>query len=62
VFLELCAALYAAGVRTKAVNYIYGLGGRDVLPADVERVVQELQQLADTGKVASLVSYLGLRE
>jgi pyruvate ferredoxin oxidoreductase alpha subunit len=62
VFLELCAALYAAGSKTKAINYIYGLGGRDVLPVDVERVIHELKQVADSGEVTSLVSYLGLRE
>ncbi|MBM4431788.1 MAG: pyruvate ferredoxin oxidoreductase [Chloroflexi bacterium] len=62
VFLETCAALYAAEAKTKAVNYIYGLGGRDVFPEYIESVASDLQQIAETGKVKSLVSYLGLRE
>jgi pyruvate ferredoxin oxidoreductase alpha subunit len=62
VFLELAAALYAGGSKTKAVNYVYGLGGRDVFPDYIERVAQDLQGIADTGKVVSLVNYLGLRE
>jgi pyruvate ferredoxin oxidoreductase alpha subunit len=62
VFLELGAALYAASAKVKAVNYIYGLGGRDVMPDYIERVAQDLQEIANTGKVKSLVNYLGLRE
>jgi len=62
VFLELCAALFAAGASSKAVNFIYGLGGRDVLPDDIKSVATELRQIVETGKVKSLVNYLGLRE
>jgi len=62
VFLEVCAALFAAGATTKVVNYIYGLGGRDVFPDHIEQVASDLREIADTGKVKSLVNYLGLRE
>jgi len=62
IFLELCAALFAAGAAPKVVNYIYGLGGRDVLPVYIEQVASDLREIADTGKVRSLVNYLGLRE
>lgn len=62
VFLEVCAALFAAGAAQKVVNYIYGLGGRDVLPEYIERVASDLREIAETGKVKTLVNYLGLRE
>jgi pyruvate ferredoxin oxidoreductase alpha subunit len=62
LFLEVCAALFAAGSKTKAVNYIYGLGGRDTFPQYFERVAGDLQEVAATGKVKSMVNYLGLRE
>ncbi len=62
LFLEVCAALFAAGVKTKAVNYIYGLGGRDVFPEHFEQAARDLQEVAATGKVKSMVNYLGLRE
>ncbi len=62
LFLEVCAALFAAGSSTKVVNYIYGLGGRDIFPQHFEQVASDLQEIAETGKVKSLVSYLGLRE
>lgn len=62
LFLEVCAALFAAGSSTKVVNYIYGLGGRDIFPQHFEQVASDLQEIAATGKVKSLVGYLGLRE
>jgi len=62
MFLEVSAALFAGGSQAKAVNYIYGLRGRDVIPEHIEQVASDLQEVADTGKVKSLVNYLGLRE
>jgi pyruvate ferredoxin oxidoreductase alpha subunit len=62
LYLEVCAALFAAGLATKAVNYIYGLGGRDVFPEHFEQVASDLQAIVATGRIESLVGYLGLRE
>jgi pyruvate ferredoxin oxidoreductase alpha subunit len=62
LFLEVCAALFAAGLDAKVVNYIYGLGGRDIFPQHIEQVASDLQDIASTGKIKSLVNYLGLRE
>jgi pyruvate ferredoxin oxidoreductase alpha subunit len=63
LYLELCAALFAAGNgTTRVVDYIFGLGGRDIIPAYIEQVTQDLAEIAETGKVKSAVNYLGLRE
>lgn len=63
LFLELCAGLFAAGnTTTKVADYIFGLGGRDIVPAHIERVAQDLTEIAETGEVKSVVNYLGLRE
>ena len=63
LFLELCAALFATGnSKTRVVDYIFGLGGRDLIPAHIERLARDLQAIAATGEVKQLVSYLGLRE
>jgi pyruvate ferredoxin oxidoreductase alpha subunit len=63
LYLELCAALFAAGnTTTKVANYIFGLGGRDIIPAYIEQVAQDLAEIAETGEVKAPVSYLGLRE
>ena len=63
LYLELCAALFAAGnTTTRVADYIFGLGGRDIIPAYIEQVAQDLAEMAETGEVKSPVSYLGLRE
>ncbi len=63
LYLELCAALFAAGnTTTRVADYIFGLGGRDIIPAYIEQVAQHLAEIAETGEVKSPVSYLGLRE
>ncbi|HNV34489.1 MAG TPA: pyruvate ferredoxin oxidoreductase [Bacillota bacterium] len=46
----------------KIVNYIYGLGGRDVTEQNIHSVFEDLKTIADTGKVANQVTYLGVRE
>jgi len=62
VFLDVCTALNVYGVATRALNYVYGLGGRDVLPRHIHQAFQDLLQVARTGEIAPAVRYLGLRE
>lgn len=63
LYLELAAAFAAHGnCSTQMVDYIFGLGGRDVVPAHIEQVVRDLQEIVRTGKRGPLVRYLGLRE
>ncbi|MGN0297859.1 MAG: transketolase C-terminal domain-containing protein [Lachnospiraceae bacterium] len=59
---ELMAALYRAKVTAEAVNIVYGLCGRDVTVADIERVYEALRQMAAGTKKFSEYPYLGLRE
>jgi pyruvate ferredoxin oxidoreductase alpha subunit len=62
LFLELCAALKIYDSQMPIVNYIFGLGGRDIVPSQIERVFRDLLKIADTGEVENLVTYLGVRE
>ncbi|MGC8838912.1 MAG: pyruvate ferredoxin oxidoreductase [Anaerolineae bacterium] len=62
LFLELCAATRIYGGSMPIVDYIFGLGGRDILPREIERVFRDLLRIRDTGKVERLVTYLGVRE
>lgn len=63
LFTEITSAMYAKGVvAPKVINYIYGLGGRDVRSNDIEVVYNELLKIAGTGKVDSVYNYLGVRE
>ncbi|MGQ9458782.1 MAG: pyruvate ferredoxin oxidoreductase [Anaerolineae bacterium] len=62
LFLELCAAMRIYGGDMPIVNYIFGLGGRDIVPREIEQVFRDLLRIRDTGKVERLVTYLGVRE
>jgi pyruvate ferredoxin oxidoreductase alpha subunit len=64
LFLDLCASFYTCGngKGPQIVDYIFGLGGRDILPEQIEGMVKELLRIAETGKVPYRVGYLGLRE
>jgi hypothetical protein len=44
------------------VNFIYGLGGRDLSLEDGRRLLQRVQTIADTGRVESHYDYLQVRE
>jgi pyruvate ferredoxin oxidoreductase alpha subunit len=59
VFSEVRSALL--GGDTEVVNYIYGLGGRDIRQDQVEQVITDMSTVAKTGKVKSYVNYLGVR-
>jgi len=62
LFTEVTSALYLAGVRLPVLNYLYGLGGREVGPELIERVYTELPAVASNGKEGATLRYLGVRE
>lgn len=62
MYAEVCAALVSAGVSIKIINYIYGLGGRDVKVSSIEKVFNELEEIAKTGNVGETYRYLEVRE
>lgn len=59
---EVTTALYRNSSNVLAVNYVYGLGGRDVRVEDIESVYSDLQKIAADGKVENPYRYLGVRE
>jgi pyruvate ferredoxin oxidoreductase alpha subunit len=61
LWYELCAALFTRGQSVPTANYIYGLGGRDFTPHDVEAVAWDVVHVAETGKVSEMVKYVGVR-
>ncbi len=62
VFHETRHALYDVPNHPYLVNYIYGLGGRDTSPSQIRKVYEDLQKIAQTGKVEEKIRYIGLRE
>jgi pyruvate ferredoxin oxidoreductase alpha subunit len=63
LFLELLAALQVYGNgRIPVADYIFGLGGRDIVPSQIETVFHDALNMAETGKPEQLVTFLGVRE
>ena len=59
---DVMAALFRARSQALAVNYIYGLGGRDVRVEDMEHIFAALKQIAEDGDSGETYRYLGIRE
>ncbi|MEG0281820.1 MAG: pyruvate ferredoxin oxidoreductase [Clostridia bacterium] len=62
LYTDLTSAMYVNKINVPTVNYIYGLGGRDVKPEDIEKVYSDLQIIAKDGNVDNVARYLGVRE
>ena len=62
LYHEVTSALYTYRKQIPTNNYIYGLGGRMILPEELTSVYDDLQQVAADGQPAEPVSFLGLRE
>ncbi|MEW9123633.1 MAG: pyruvate ferredoxin oxidoreductase [Thermotaleaceae bacterium] len=62
VFMDVRSALYDLEARPKITSYVYGLGGRDVRTTDIEKVYNELKEVAAAGVVTSPYNYLGVKE
>jgi pyruvate ferredoxin oxidoreductase alpha subunit len=61
LFTDLRAALYAAETRPRMVNFIGGLGGRELTPEMMDEMADLTKQAADGGDVP-VVSWIGVRE
>ena len=54
--------MYVNKKHIPAVNYIYGIGGRDTKADDIEKVYADLLEIAQSGNVKNPFRYLGLRK
>lgn len=59
--LEIKAALFDAALKTPVLNYIYGLGGREIGLGEITSVYQDLSDVIK-GKKKETIVYLGVRE
>jgi pyruvate ferredoxin oxidoreductase alpha subunit len=62
LFTEIRNALYDYAERPKVINYVYGLGGRDIKVEHFKEVGAKLEKIRKTGKVEEMCGYLNLRE
>ena len=61
LFTDVTAALYDNPDQPHCINYVYGLGGRDVSLEDVFGVYRRLEEIARTGKLGQRCQYLTVR-
>lgn len=62
LYIDIKAALYGVADGIHVINYIYGLGGRDVRADQIEFVYNELQKISTTGQTGETYRYVGVRE
>ena len=62
VYTDVRATLYGNGVNLPVMNYIYGLGGRDIDKAQIKSAFDGLKEVVKTGKVTQALGFIGLRE
>jgi pyruvate ferredoxin oxidoreductase alpha subunit len=62
LFPEMLAGLSANGVQVPMADYVYGLGGRDIVPREIEGIYRDALKMAETGRVEQMVTYLSVRE
>ena len=59
---EVRAAMHMAGNNAYAVNYVYGLGGRDVTIDNMKNIYNTLEEIDRTGDTGELYRFMGVRE
>lgn len=62
LFEDVTSGMFVNNIHVPAVNYIYGIGGRDTKSDDIESVYKDLLEIVNTGKVENPYRYLGLRK
>jgi pyruvate ferredoxin oxidoreductase alpha subunit len=62
LFAEVRSALYDLENRPKAINYVYGLGGRDICVEHFAMIYDDLFEIARTGDQGETYRHLGQRE
>lgn len=62
LFAETRSALYDLSSKPNIINYVYGLGGRDVRTIHIAEIYEELLAIIDGKDQGEVYRYLGLRE
>lgn len=61
-FTEVRSAMYGLPNLPLMINYVYGLGGRDIRLEDINKVYQRLFDIVKTGQTGKTFDYLNVRE
>lgn len=61
LYEDVISAMYVNNFHVPAVNYVYGIGGRDTKADEIEGVYEDLLEIAKTGNIDNPYRYFGLR-
>ena len=61
LFSDVTSAMFVNKVNVPTINYVYGIGGRDVPATDLESVYTDLAEIVKTGDLGNPYRFLGLR-
>lgn len=61
IYHEIRHSLYDSSTHPYIVNYIYGLGGRDIPPSIILNIYKDLQEILQTKRVKRDVQFAGVR-
>jgi pyruvate ferredoxin oxidoreductase alpha subunit len=61
LWLELLAAAQLYGLSVPIADYVFGLGGRDILTSEIEGIIYDVFKIAEAGKIERPVSFVGVR-
>jgi len=59
---SVASTILLEGLDTKLVNFVYGLGGRDLKLSEAEYIVEYALKAAETGVIDKPVNFIGVRE
>jgi len=63
LYADIKNAIFNKLDNIKVINYIYGLGGRDILVSDLENILYELEEInKDSEQIDNYINYYGVRE
>lgn len=61
LYEDIVSSMYTENIHVPAVNYVYGIGGRDTKADNIESVFHDLEEIAKSGNVENPYRYFGLR-
>ena len=62
LYADLSTSLFQRGESLRVISYAYGIGGRDLLPNQINQAYQELIAEREREEFQSPFRYLGLKE
>ncbi len=61
LFTDVTSGMYVNNIHVPTINYVYGIGGRDVPALQIESVYNDLSKIVETGNLGNPYRYLGLK-